>query len=253
MVAERMGSHSPRIRSRGKNPVIGTGRSHRSEIFAVAALCAGLFIVWAAYELGQTRAGHNSREAQQGRIDVESELGETREENKQLREKIALLETDAKIDAKGYGQVESQLAALQAEILKQQEDLAFYRGIVADQEAGVRIQDLELLRGVDESSYSMRLVLAQPIGASRRISGTVELDVEGTSEGAPVTLNLADLSGQKARKTRLNFSFRYFQNLEADLVLPEGFAPARVKVKLTPQGKSAKPVEKSFDWVMPVG
>ncbi len=253
MVAERMGSHSPRIRSRGKNPVIGTGPSHRSEIFAVAALCAGLIIVWVAYELGQARAGHNSREAQQGRIDAESELGETREENKQLREKIALLETDAKIDAKGYSQVESQLAALQAEILKQQEDLAFYRGIVADQEAGVRIQDLELLRGVDESSYSMHLVLAQPIGASRRISGTVELDVEGMSEGASVTLNLADLSGQKARKTRLNFSFRYFQNLEADLVLPEGFAPARVKVKLTPQGKSAKPVEKSFDWVMPVG
>lgn len=252
MVAERMGSNSPRINSRGKHPVIGTG-SRRSEIFAVAGVCAGLLIVWVAYELGQARAGHNRREAQQSRIDVESELEVVSEENEQLWEKIALLETDAKIDAEGYSQVESQLAALQAEILMQQEDLAFYRGIVADQEAGVRIQDLELLRGVDESSYSMRLVLAQAIGASRRISGFVELNVEGTSHGAPVTLNLADLAGQNDRKTRLNFSFRYFQNLEADLVLPEGFAPARVKVKLTPQGKSAKPVEQSFDWVMAVG
>lgn len=253
MVAERMGSNSPRINSRGKHPVIGTGPSRRSEIFAVAGVCAGLLIVWAAYELGQARAGHNRREAQQSRIDVESELEAARAENGQLREGIALLETDAKIDAEGYSQVESQLAALQAEILMQQEDLAFYRGIVADQEAGVRIQDLELLRGVDESSYSMHLVLAQAIGASRRISGFVELKVEGTRGGAPVTLNLADLAGQNDRKTRLNFSFRYFQNLEADLVLPEGFAPARVKVKLTPQGKSAKPVEQSFDWVMPVG
>jgi hypothetical protein len=247
-----MGSDSPRIRTRGKHPVIGAGPSRRSEIFAVAGVCAGLLIVWAAYELGQGRAGHNRREAQQSRADMESELGLTREDNERFREKIALLETDARIDAEGYRQVESQLAALQAEILTQQEDLAFYRGIVADQEAGVRIQDLELLRGVDDSSYSMHLVLAQAIGASRRISGFVELHVEGTSDGAPVTLNLADLAGQNERKSRLNFSFRYFQNLEADLVLPEGFAPARVKVKLTPQGKS-EPVEQSFDWVMPVG
>jgi hypothetical protein len=247
-----MGSDSPRIRTRGKHPVIGAGPSRRSEIFAVAGVCAGLLIVWAAYELGQGRAGHNRREAQQSRAELESALELTREDNERLREKTALLETDAKIDAEGYRQVESQLAALQAEILTQQEDLAFYRGIVADQEAGVRIQDLELLRGVDDSSYSMHLVLAQAIGASRRISGFVELNVEGTSGGAPVTLNLADLAGRNERKSRLNFSFRYFQNLEADLVLPEGFAPARVKVKLTPQGKS-EPVEQSFDWVMPVG
>jgi hypothetical protein len=213
----------------------------------------GLLIVWAAYELGQSRAGHNQREAQQSRIDVESDLERISSKNQNLRGKIALLETDAKIDAEGYRQVESELAALQAKILKQQEDLAFYRGIVADQEAGVRIQDIELLRGVDDSTFSMHLVLAQAIGASRRISGFVELNVEGTSGGAPVTLSLADLAGQNERQTRLNFSFRYFQNLRADLVLPEGFAPVRVKVKLTPQGKSAKPVEKSFDWVTPVG
>jgi hypothetical protein len=248
-----MGSNTPRIKSRGKTPVIGTGPSRRSEIIAVIAVCAGLLIVWAAYQLGQSRAGHNRREAQQSQTDIKSELQAAAADNERLREKIALLETDAKIDSEGYSQVESELAALQAEILKQQEDLAFYRGIVADQEAGVRIQDLELLRGVDDSSYSMHLVLAQAIGASRRISGFVELDVEGTSDGAPVTLSLADLAGQNDRKARLNFSFRYFQNLQADLVLPEGFAPARVKVKLTPQGKSAKPVEKSFDWATPVG
>jgi hypothetical protein len=253
MVAERMGSHTPRISTRGKRPVIGGGPSRRSEIFAIGAVCAGLLIVWAVYELGQSRAGHNRREAQQVRIDVESELDTVRAENEQLREKVAVLETDAKIDSEGYRQVESQLATLQAKILKQQEDLAFYRGIVADQEAGVRIQDIELLRGVDDASFSMRLVLAQAIGASRRISGFVELDVEGTSDGAPVTLSLGDLAGQNERQTRLSFSFRYFQNLQADLVLPEGFAPTRVKVKLTPQGKSATPVEKSFDWVTPVG
>jgi hypothetical protein len=61
------------------------------------------------------------------------------------------------------------------------------------------------------------------------------------------------MSGQTDRESRLAFSFRYFQNLQADLVLPKGFAPARVTVKLTPDGKSAKPLEKSFDWAIQAG
>jgi hypothetical protein len=237
----------------GKRPVIGSGRFHRAEVIAAAGVCLGLLIVWSAYELGQSRAGHNSRLAQRDRSELDVELRKVTDENEELRKKIALLETDEKIDTEAYRQVESQLAGLQAEILSQQEDLAFYRGIVADQEVGVRIQDLELQRGVDQSSFSMHLVLAQAIGASRRISGFVELNVEGTSGGQPITLNLGDLAGTDSPKTRLNFSFRYFQNLQADLILPEGFAPARVTVKLTPQGDAGEPIEKSFDWTAQVG
>jgi len=219
----------------------------------VVGLCAGLAIVWAAYELGQRRAGYNSRAAQESRSRIETELKADQNENRNLREQLVLLETSAKIDSEAYRRVENELAGLQAEILSLQEDLAFYRGIVADQETGVRIQDLELLRGENELSYSMHLVLAQAIGADRRVSGFVEFNVHGTRDGESLTLDLGDMVGPSGGKRRLDFAFRYFQNLQADLILPEGFAPARVSVKLTPQGKSAKPVEKSFDWSVEVG
>jgi hypothetical protein len=137
--------------------------------------------------------------------------------------------------------------------LTQQEDLAFYRGIVADQQTGLRIQDLELSRGADASSFTMRLVLAQAIRADRRISGYAEFNVEGTRDGKELTLSLTDMLGPNEGESRLAFSFRYFQNLQTELVLPDGFAPARVTVKLTPNGKSAKPVEKSFDWTIQAG
>lgn len=252
MVAQGMGSESPRIKlGRGK-PIIA-GPSHRTEIFAVIGVCAGLAIVWTVFEIGQMRAGHNAREAQNNHTQMEHELQAAREENESLRQTIALLETDTKIDAEAYQQVEAQLAGLQSEILKQQEDLAFYRGIVADQESGVRIQDIQLFSGANEFSYSMRLVLAQAMRATRRITGFVEVNVEGMRNGEPLTLGLGELATETGGNSRLNFSFRYFQNLQANLVLPEGFAPARVTVKLTPKGNSAKPVEKSFDWVAKPG
>jgi hypothetical protein len=216
-------------------------------------LLVGLGIIWAAYELGQIRAGYNRFQAQQRYIVLEREFNAMQEETAKLSQKVVLLETSEKIDTEAYRRVEEQLADLQEEILNQREDLAFYRGIVADQQTGLRIQDLELLRGADASSFTMRLVLAQAIRADRRVSGYVELNVEGIRDGQELTLGLADLAGQAGGDSRLAFSFRYFQNLRADLVLPKGFAPARVTVKLTPNGKSAKPLEKSFNWAVQAG
>jgi hypothetical protein len=233
---------------------INRGRPSRSaQIFALIGLLIGLGIIWAAYELGQIRAGYNRFQAQQRYTVLEGEFNALQEETAKLSEKVVLLETNEKIDTEAYRRVEEQLASLQEEILTQREDLAFYRGIVADQQTGLRIQDLELLRGADASSFTMRLVLAQAIRADRRISGYVELNVEGIRDGQELTLGLADLAGQADGDSRLAFSFRYFQNLQADLVLPEGFAPARVTVKLTPNGKSAKPLEKSFNWAVQAG
>ncbi len=226
----------------------------RNLVFVIGGLVCGLVIVWVAYELGQIRAGHNGLTARPRYSELEARLDEAREQNDELRRKIALLETDRKIDEEAYSQVEQRLVELQNEILTQREDLAFYRGIVADQEAELRIQDLELLAGGDTASFSLRLVLAQAMRASRRISGSVELLVVGVRDGEPLTLGLTELGVvAEQRKSLKSFSFRYFQNLEADLVLPEGFSPERVIVKLVPKGQQAKAIEKTFDWVVRSG
>jgi hypothetical protein len=213
----------------------------------IAVAVAGV-IVWIAFELGQIRAGHNSIEARARYSELDAILDEEQGKSQRLRERIAQLEADVTIDAQGYRRVEKDLVELQTEILTQQEDLEFYRGIVSDQQAGLRVQDLVLWPSADPFSFSMRLVLAQAIRANRKISGSVELQVEGSRDGAPVSLSLKDLGTGAQRPDRLNFSFRYFQNLETVLKLPEGFAPSRVTVRLTTKGKKAKPVERTFDW-----
>lgn len=226
----------------------------RTRAFVVIGVLCSLIVIWIAYEIGQVRAGHNAFEARNRRAEVKERLDETRLQNDELRRKIALLETGSKIDKEAYRQVEQRLTDLQNEILAQREDLAFYRGIVADQQAGLRVQDLELVAGDDELSFSLRLVLAQAMRTSRRISGSVELLVEGMRAGEPQTLGLSELGvAAEQKKSMAGFSFRYFQNLEADLVLPEGFAPERVIVKLKPKGSGAKPVEKTFDWAVRSG
>ena len=42
------------------------------------------------------------------------------------------------------------------------------------------------------------------------------------------------------------YSFKYFQQVEGDLILPSGFKPVRVIARLVPQNGAA--VEHSFPW-----
>ena len=51
---------------------------------------------------------------------------------------------------------------------------------------------------------------------------------------------------QQAGAPGIEYSFRYFQLVEGDIVLPRGIRPVRVVVRLLPA--SGAPVEQSFTW-----
>jgi len=210
-------------------------------------LLAGLAMLWTAYELGQANAGYNRLQALREKRRLASELTAAQTEAQRLREQLAVLSTESKVKAEAYRRVEIQLAELQARIQQQSEEIAFYQGIVgADQQAGLRVQDLQIEPGAGPDEFRLRLVLAQALRSDSRVSGRVELVVEGEQDGQPRSLALADLTGGGAKS--LDFSFRYFQNLQAELRFPEGFDPRRVTVRLLPRGKRPRNVEESFDW-----
>ena len=46
------------------------------------------------------------------------------------------------------------------------------------------------------------------------------------------------------------FAFRYFQDFDRELVLPEGFTPEKINVEVISNTKSIASVEQSFDWLV---
>ena len=216
---------------------------------SIAIVICGVVSAWYIFDLGQSRAGFDRQKANRRYAELQGEFLDIQKENRRLRDRVALLETNNKIDAEAYRRVESQLSQLQEKILEQKEELGFYEGIVGpSQNAGLRVQDFELEPGIDSSAYRVHLVLAQALRNDRRVSGYVELTVQGVEDGEMRTLGLRDLAAEGHKNGRLAFSFRYFQNLQANLVLPAGFEPSLIVVKLTPNGKSEKIVEKTYEW-----
>ena len=226
-------------------------RSHRPWRTRVAA---GLVLVllaaggWGLYETGRVQGGFHQLEARQRFNALEQQVASLEDENAGLRAQIALLETSRQVDKEAYDQVEASLADLQAQIQAQREELVFYRGIVSpeDGRSGLQVQDLEIIPGDAARAYRLSLVLIRAIKHDRRVNGVVNFAVEGDQDGTAKTLAMSDLG---ASGDPLEFNFRYFQDFEREIVLPEGFTARKIRVDVTPRTRGVSAVSRTFDWV----
>jgi hypothetical protein len=204
---------------------------------------------WLVFELGRIQAGYNvvdvavERESSEGRIKA---LGE---EAQLLREQIQLLETHRDIDREAYQEVEASLAGLQQKIQEQRDAIGFYRGIISPDDGGrgLRVQELKLTRGKNDREYHVNLVLVQVMQHERSVKGDVEFSLEGAQDGEIVTYTLEQLVADD-EDSDWPFSFRYFQNFDRQLVLPDGFAPEKVHIEVRSKTKSIASVKQSFLW-----
>lgn len=206
------------------------------------------------FEFGRISAGYdvidaaNDRQAFEGRIEVLDD------EIIALKQEVSLLETHREIDREAYKEVEGSLSSLQAKIQEQRDAIAFYRGIVspADGKSGLRVQDLKLTRGKAEREFNLRLVLVQAKQHDRKVSGDVSLSVLGSQDGVEKTYTLTELIPADADKG-WPFSFRYFQDFDRQLVLPDGFTPERIRVEVRSKTRSISSIEESYAWATSQG
>jgi hypothetical protein len=103
-----------------------------------------------------------------------------------------------------------------------------------------------VLPGAAEHHYRLRLVLVQSMRQEAVVSGSVVVHLEGVRDNRPMQLPLAEAGSTARADGHLPFQFRYFQNLEQDIVLPAGFEPRAVNVEV----RSARlaPVRESYPW-----
>ncbi|MEM7283428.1 MAG: DUF6776 family protein, partial [Pseudomonadota bacterium] len=205
---------------------------------------------WQIFEYGRQMAGFDRFDAANRESALKTEIENLQGLNADLRAQVARLETSASIDQQAYGQIETSLGELQAEIQGQQEELAFYRSIVApaDGKSGLKVQEFQLQKLTDDDSYALALVVIRTRKHDTRVTGRVSVTVQGVQDGKPTSMSLADLSPKDGEVSPLEFKFRYFQDFERDIVLPSDFTPQKVLVELKPSSKWIKPVSQSFDW-----
>jgi hypothetical protein len=219
-----------------------------SAVVAVGLICI-VAMAFLSYELGRYQAGYSLLDVRRTNEARDAEIATRNGQIDDLERQIAILETAREIDRETYAQVEANLNQLEAQLQAQQEELAFYQGIVSpdDGAAGLRVQTFEIESRRAERAFLLKLVLIQAIVHNQNVRGSVNLTVVGHSGGVRTTFDVLDLVvGDDSPSTR--YSFRYFQALEYEIELPLGFVAESVELVITPTEPKGSEVIQTYAW-----
>ena len=164
-----------------------------------------------------------------------------------LQQQLAILQQARRVNQVAVRALRSSLLERDGEIENLRSDVAFYSRLVGGDAhrtglgvLALRMQPLEKTAG-----YTFTVTLTQAAKRDPGSRGRLFLSIEGIQAGKPVVLGWAHLAPSEQSKG-LPFAFKYFQQVRGMLVLPPGFVPSRVRVRLVP--KRGKPSEWTFAW-----
>lgn len=176
---------------------------------------------------------------------LQRELGE-------LRQRVAVLSSADTLSQQANEQSRLSIKLLEEQIYKQQQDLAFYKGVLAPgtRREGVRIKAFEL-QATDKSTHFRYKILLSRVGKGEEpLEGQLQVAIVGKQGDQDVTLDLASLQADESVQS-FNFAFKHFQAIPeagrfAELLLPEGFIPREIKVRAEVKGQN--PLLRTFKW-----
>ena len=181
---------------------------------------------------GQLRAAERTATQQKRQLD-------------ELNQRMVTLARSDQISRAANGELQSSLAERDEEIASLRADVAFYERLVGStaQRKGLNVPSIEFTP-TDAGTWNYRAVLTQNLNRGAISQGQLRFSVEGVRAGKLATIGWDELH-QKTGAPGQDYSFRYFQELGGNVMLPKDFTPQRVRVSLR---GGAGGVEQTFDW-----
>jgi hypothetical protein len=222
-------------------------RRVRLSPLTVLVALALAFGVWGAWQSFGTEAAGTRRALDESRVALRTRGVEL----ETLRQQVATLRRSDQISRDANRDLQAALAERDEEIAGLRADVAFYERLVGAtaQRRGLTVHALRM-QPQNGHAWHFASTLTQNLNRGAVSHGRLTLVIEGTQGGRLRKLAWADLR-QQPSAPGVEFSFRYFQQVEGDIVLPEGFEPVRVTVRLTPRSGAA--IEESFTWREAIG
>ena len=212
----------------------GAGHPRMAMILLVtAALLLGLWGAWRSFAPQPANATQALREKDAAIAALEQE--------------VATLKTSDRISRQANSDLQGTLAERDEEIAGLRADIAFYERFVGAtaQRHGLNVHELTLAPQRDPQLWHFVATLTQNLNRGAVNKGRLLLSLEVSENGRMRRLDWGTLR-QQAAAPGVEYSFKYFQQVEGDIVLPDGVKPIRVVVRLVPA--SGSPLERGFTW-----
>ncbi|MDH5834404.1 DUF6776 family protein [Luteimonas kalidii] len=197
-----------------------------------AAMLFGLWGVWTAL-VATGGASRGDLAQAQARVDA-------------LEQQVATLTRSDQISRDANRDLQGALAERDEEISALRADVAFYERFVGStaQRRGLAVHELVLTPQAGQA-WHYTATLTQNLNRGAVSSGRLTLEVEGSRDGKLERLDWAALR-QEDDAPGVEYSFKYFQQVEGEVMLPAGFQPLRITARLAPSSGAA--VEQTLPW-----
>jgi len=198
----------------------------------------------------------NTLRSQQSEQATQQELNElligAETENSELRRQIAILDRSSVMYQLATEEVQETIIGLRDRVAQLEQDIVYYRQVVSaeTEDTGLIISQLDIDVTRESNRYRYKLVLRQQdADGDTFLTGHVNINLVGSQGEEKQILSLRDLSAEQDQLD-IRLRFKYFQNIEGELVLPENFVPDRLQVAAVSVGPVEKSINQNFSWVV---
>lgn len=179
---------------------------------------------------------------------LQDQLQQSESMGSSMRQEIAALKLGGEVDSRANEEVRQSVESLQDQVAQLNEEIRFYKGVMVPnaKDKGLRIERLAMESTSEPNKYKYSLLLTQVVDKHDYVQGGVKIALLGRENGSEAELQLSDLINED--QDTIGFRFRYFQNIDGELVVPNGFEPREVMVVAQSSGRNPQRLERKFDW-----
>ncbi|MCY4356458.1 MAG: hypothetical protein OXD01_02945 [Gammaproteobacteria bacterium] len=232
--------------------VVMPHRPRRQFFLKAAVLIMVLANVWSGWFWINNRDLQNQDLAQAERAGLIAENKVLQQENAELKRQIAILDRGSMMDQHANEEVQGTIRTLRNRVAALEQDVVYYRQVISEEteDTGLVVGALDIGTTVEPDHYRYKLVMRQEnADGDTFLNGHVNVNLIGMQDEEQVVYPLREVS-KDVDQLDIRLRFKYFQNIEGELALPDGFAPDRIQIA----AMSVEPVEKTinqdFNWAI---
>lgn len=166
-----------------------------------------------------------------------------------LTDQISQLLLQAEADQQTLNELRNHLTDQAADIAALEDMLAFYRGVLAPEEGDtpVVLRDPELVFTGQARRWQFTMVIHRGEAGESVYRGQLGLRIRGQGPGEPTFVSGSEVDSADESSV-FPLRFRYLQQLQVVISLPEGFVPETIESVVTLTGPVRKTAQRSDRW-----
>lgn len=225
------------------------GRSRRRWLLLAVLWLLSLAATWL---FASHYAAPRLRTLESEMVQARKQLVGLQRDLQEARRKLSFSEKSEQVSVTANQSLQATLRANEEEIASLRNDIGFYQRLMEGKAGrkGLSIQSLGLSPIAGGRGFNLHATLTQNLRKGELTSGSAEVHIEGMQGRDLVNLDWAQLPDHQPADALL-FSFKYFQQLSGSFLLPDGFTPNRIKLKVASRQGDNNAVE--LAWAEAIG